>query len=793
MSDNGTSRQAVMETPLRRSIFDHLGDGVAVVDQEGQITQVNPAATRILGADIGNRTLQECLETLDCFEEDQATQYVAERLPLSRALQGHHVADELMFVRHPGRPDGMWLCVTATPVLDDNGQPVGAVAVFRDVTLQREAQWRVARLNAELEQRVEERTKDLQQANRELHLTQATYADLYNFAPDMFFSIDASTGAILECNQLAVRKLGYTREELLGRLISEIVDPGSRDVSHRTLAEFRETTAINEEMRFLCKDGTAIDISLNTSAIRDEQGRIIASRSICRDITQRKQVEQELQANRERLQDLIDDIDAVVWERDAATLKFTFISPRVEDMLGYARERWLTEEKFWVKILHPDDREFALTCRLRNAKLGLDHELEYRVRMADGRDVWLRDIVRAVKDAESGQVTHLRGVFVDVTSQKEAELALRRSEEYFRQLVDTLPEMLWMAGLDKQCTFFNKQWLDFSGRTMEQELGNGWAEGIHPDDLHRYLHEYTTSFDARAIFSIEYRLRRHDGEFRWIANTGIPWFAADGEFAGYVGSCVDVTDRLLAEEQVRKQRRELTFVARVTTMGEMTAGLAHEVNQPLSAIASYSEGLKIRATAGQVDSETLIDVMQKVGASAERAGDIIGRLRKLIRKREASSEPVDVNEQIHEVVQFTDRDAYHAETEVQLNLLQELPKATGDSIELQQVLVNLIRNGIDAMSTTDPKQRKLRIDSRVAAGGVCVTVSDAGPGIPQKQLPRLFDAFYTTKEDGLGMGLAISRSIVESHGGRIWATSPEQGGAQFHFTLPVARGDHSRD
>ncbi|MBP87706.1 MAG: hypothetical protein CMJ64_13445 [Planctomycetaceae bacterium] len=306
-----------------------------VVDNEGQITHVNPAASRILRAEVGNRTLQECVQSFECFEVDQATQYTAERVPLARAMRGEHVVDESMFVRHPGRPEGMWLSMTATPVFDDNGRLAGAVALFRDVSHQREAQSRITRLNAELEQRVEARTRELQQANRELHLAQGIYADLYNFAPDMFFSIDALTGAILECNEMAVRKLGYSREELLGRLISEIVHPDSREIAKKTLAVFRQTGAIDEvEMTYQCKDGSAIAISLNTSAIRDEQGRVIASRSICRDITRRKQGEQELKANRERLQDLIDDIDAVVWERDASTLKFTFISPHVEDMLG---------------------------------------------------------------------------------------------------------------------------------------------------------------------------------------------------------------------------------------------------------------------------------------------------------------------------------------------------------------------------------------------------------------------------------------------------------------------------
>lgn len=494
-----------------------------------------------------------------------------------------------------------------------------------------------------------------------------------------------------------------------------------------------------------------------------------------------------LEATRERLQNLIDDIDAVLWECEPHSLQFTSISTRVEDLLGYAVQRWLTEPRFWGKILHPDDREFAIARRLKKAKIGTDHELEYRVKAADGHIVWLRDIVRVLKD-DRGKVTSLRGVFVDITAQKEAEQSLRESEEHFRHLVDSLPEMLRMSGIDKRSVFFNRQWLEFTGRTMDDELGDGWTECVHPDDAERLFGMYNASFDARTSYSIEYRVKRHDGEYRWIRETGIPWLGAKGGFAGYVGSCVDVTERRAAEEQIRTQQHELAYVGRVTTMGEMAAGLAHELNQPLSAIASYGEGLKIRAQAGNIDQATLVEVLGKITDSAARAGEIIRRLRKLIRKREASTKPIDVNEQVREVVQFTERDAYHAETDVELNLEPELPNAIGDSIELQQVLVNLIRNGIESMSTIDPKERTLQIDSSVTEQEVHVTVRDAGAGIAKEEAQRLFDAFYTTKEDGLGMGLAISRSIIESHGGRIWASSSENGGAEFHFVLPVARG-----
>ena len=174
----------------------------------------------------------------------------------------------------------------------------------------------------------------------------------------------------------------------------------------------------------------------------------------------------------------------------------------------------------------------------------------------------------------------------DITERKRAEAELRESEARFRLVADSAPVMIWMSGTDKLCTYFNKPWLDFTGRSIDRELGNGWAEGVDPEDLQRCLDTYTQAFDRREAFRMEYRLRRHDGEFRWVLDIGVPRFNPDGSFAGYIGSCIDVTEQRRAEEQLRHAQEDLARVTRVVAMGELAAAIAHEVNQPLTAIVT---------------------------------------------------------------------------------------------------------------------------------------------------------------------------------------------------------------
>jgi PAS domain S-box-containing protein len=259
-----------------------------------------------------------------------------------------------------------------------------------------------------------------------------------------------------------------------------------------------------------------------------------------------------------------------------------------------------------------------------------------------------------------------------------SEAASRESEARFRILADTAPVMVWMSGTDMLCNFFNKPWLEFTGRTIEQELGNGWSVGVHAEDLQCCLETYVCSFNARQPFTMEYRLRRADGEYRWVLDNGVPRYTPEGELAGYIGSCIDVTERRRAELEAARQRSELAHLSRVTLLGELSGSLAHELNQPLGAIVTNA-GAALRFLARDAIIRT------------ERDGD----------------------------------------------------------------------------------------------GTVLAVVRDFGPGLPAEAPERVFDQFYSTKKEGMGIGLSIAQSIASAHGGTLHTQNAKGGGAQFFFRLPA--------
>jgi two-component system, LuxR family, sensor kinase FixL len=494
------------------------------------------------------------------------------------------------------------------------------------------------------------------------------------------------------------------------------------------------------------------------------------------------------------------------------------------------------------------------------------------------------------------------------------ETELRESETRFRMVADAAPVFIWMSGVDKLCTFLNKPWLEFTGRSLEQEMGNGWVESVHPDDLQRCLKIYTEAFDARKAFVMQYRLRRNDGEYRWISDHGVPRYGAQGNFTGYIGSCVDVTElinkeqalrefeervvlaaetahlgvwemdtatneiwmsdgarslfqfetktrldhaavqdrvhpedralrdsavkraietrggyeveyrvllpdgtlrwigargrcvtgesgagtrligvsiditpRKLAEAEALQHREELGHLSRVAAMGELSASIAHELNQPLSGITSNASAGQRFIDRGDVDLRELRDLLGDIIADGHRAGDVIRGIQTMVKKGVPARQAVNVNDLVIKVVRMVKPNAMLHSCELGTFLDPNLPTIEGDPVQLQQVLLNLTINAFDAMRDTPLSRRKVVIATEGDADGTThVSVRDYGVGIPEEARERLFDHFFTTKAKGLGIGLAIVRSIVQSHGGTIMAENADGGGARFYFTLPAS-------
>jgi len=616
------------------------------------------------------------------------------------------------------------------------------------------------------------------------------------------------------------------------------------------------------------------------------------------------------------------------------------------------------------------------------------------------------------------------------------EAILRESEQRFRIVADAAPVLIWMSGVDKLCTFFNKRWLEFTGRSLEQEMGNGWAEGVHRDDLQKCLKTYTEAFEARKPFVMHYRLRRNDSEYRWISDNGVPRYDADGTFAGYIGSCVDVTDlltqqtalhqfeervalaaeaahlgvwefdtitdqiwvsdkvreifqfpegdeisysefqkrvhpddraardqlvqrairthgsyeseyrivlpdgnfrwiggrgrclpggdgkstrllgvsmditerkqaeelfhlateaspsgtvlidhegrivlvnthaeklfgyardelvgknveillperfgtslesdranffiapegramgshaqlfarrkdgsevpieisvnpvqtphglvvlanvvdvsaRLAAEEVARRSREQVDLLGRVSLLGEMTASLAHELNQPLAAIVNNATAAMQYLEQGRLKPEQLEDILNDVVADGRRAFDVMQNVRNAIKKGAAIRGRINLNDLVKAITHMVQPDATAHFCKIKTSLTADLPPIEGDPIQIQQAVINLVRNAFDAMRDAPPSRRNVEISTNYNGdGAIGVAVRDYGPGISEAIRNRLFDQFFTTKDEGLGMGLAIVRSIIEAHGGTISAENAQGGGARFHFRLPITK------
>ncbi|TMP94278.1 MAG: PAS domain S-box protein [Verrucomicrobia bacterium] len=459
-------------------------------------------------------------------------------------------------------------------------------------------------------------------------------------------------------------------------------------------------------------------------------------------------------------------------------------------LFGFTDSEPVTSDR-WLQVVHPGDRERTKQLVQHMFEHGGEYENEYRITWLDGSTRWILGHGSVELD-EPGKPAVARGVSRDITKRKIAEEELRESEGRFRTVADAAPVMIWMSGPDKLCIFFNKGWLDFTGRTMEQELGNGWAEGVHADDLERCLEVYETSFNARQPFTMEYRLRRNDGEYRWVLDSGTPRFAEDCAFVGYIGSCIDITARKQAELENQLQNMELARVGRVTLMGELAASLAHEVNNPIGAIVTNANAGQRLIAAGKINTEELKELLADIVADGHRAREVIQGVRNMVRKTEPSRSVIRINDTIDNLLRIVRADALGRQVTIAAEVDSDAGRVMADRVQLLQVLINLALNAFEAMSANRPDARRLVITGgRNGNGEIVVSLRDSGPGFPGAIGEQLFEPFFSTKAEGTGMGLAIARSIVEAHGGKLWGENCDDGGACFTFRLPEAKEDKS--
>jgi len=355
----------------------------------------------------------------------------------------------------------------------------------------------------------------------------------------------------------------------------------------------------------------------------------------------------------------------------------------------------------------------------------------------------------------------------------------------FCEVMDAAPVMIWVSGTDKQCVWFNQPWLAFTGRDMQQELGSGWSEGVHPEDFDRCLETYVSHFDARKEFRMEYRLRRYDQTYRWIDDTGIPRYARDGSFLGYIGSCTDIHEYRETQSELRRRLIEITRLTRRADAAAIASLVAHELNQPLAAILSNIEAAELHVEKLPAPVGVLRDILVDIRRDNLRAAEIIGHMQRLLRSNEAEVKKTDLNDIVCVVHEILKPQAAEVGVEMKIRPWRSMLTVRADPTWLQQVVLNLALNAMEAMRDNLPGQRRIVMETRqVGQSKAGLSVSDTGTGIPVDRLANIFEPF-ASKQGGSGLGLSTSRGIVEVFGGKIWAKNKVEGGAVFQFTLPL--------
>ena len=603
-------------------------------------------------------------------------------------------------------------------------------------------------------------------------------------------------GQLIAMSRLFSTLTGMADEEALKKGWLQFVHEEDRErVSRRWAESLRTGDPLMVEFRARLADGSYRTALSRAVAVREPDGRIVRWYGTSEDVHEerlaeeaRREAEARLRESEELYRYTVELGQQIVWTADAAG-KLEAISPLFWKVTGLEPGSRVSD------AIHPDDlTEVAIRWR-ESVVVGRPHHAQYRLRMRDGDYRYFRVRAAARRD-EEGRIVRWYGTSEDVHLQTQSESYRRELEERYRLAVQATNDAVW----DYDIISGVIDWSDNSSEVLgspEGPLGRTpigwWEERIHPDDKLPVVQSLDEAIKGeQSRWSATYRFLRDDGGYADMLDRGFIIRAADGSATRAVGAMVDLTERHRAEAEIRRMQAQLVHVSRLSAMGTMASTLAHELNQPLTTVANYVRGAAriVEKSEGPRQSE-LLEALVAAEAGALRAGEIVRRLRELVSRGTAAASPEHLPKLIEDasVLGFLDAKLLGIEHRVELDPAAEWVRA--DRIQIQQVLINLIRNSVEAMEASEV--REVVISTRAVADEMVeIRVADTGCGIEPGLVDSLFSQFMTTKSGGMGIGLPISRTIVEAHGGLIWAESSEGGGAVFCFTLPAARSPRKK-
>ena len=636
-------------------------------------------------------------------------------------------------------------------------------------------------------------------------------------------------GELLYVSPTCERITGYTAEEFRAssKLCDELVHPEDRALWRgHTHLPMPDGSLQPIEFRIITKHGETRWISHICQQMYDDAGNFLGVRGRHRDITEFKRAEEALRQQALVFDNIHDGV--LLTNLEGRIIDW---NPGAEYMFGYTKGDMLGKRP---EVLNrPDEarmlaREIQETLRHEGRWSGevhfvnkdgtqgiceaivvplLDQSGKHIGTVSVNRDITKRKraeeaLRRAHDDLEArikertAELAHANEELKrEIAERKQAEKALQESEERFRTVVNASKDAMVAIGEDGLITLFNPAAEQIFGLSARGMLSRP-LDCLMPEEyreLHRqYVKGYFTRGEPHAVIgrTVELRAIRSNGQAFSVELSLSIGRSGDQRFA--LAIIRDVTERKKAEEEVQRHQAELAHVSRLSTVGEMASGIAHELNQPLCSIATYAQACIRLIKSGKLQSGDLSSAIGDVAAQAMRAGEIIRRLRKFVRKQEPRESTVSINDLIREVAAFTEAERKGIGARLQLQLEEQVPPVVADSIQIEQILLNLMRNSLEAIQSSEPARRELAVCSTLGPNeSIEVAVHDTGPHVPSGLLNQVFDPFFTTKKQGMGLGLSISRSIIEAHGGSLTAHS-DSDGTTFRFSLPIARRGMSR-
>lgn len=680
----------------------------------------------------------------------------------------------------------------------------------RQVALQRARLAMLERDNAEL--------RGAQQALRESRTRLRT---VVANAPIVLFALNGE-GRFTLSEGKALEVLGLKPGEVVGRSVYEVYNEAPAILADATRALAGEAFTSRVELP------QAVFETRWTPMI-DASGNAEGCIGVATDVTDTHRAARQLRDSEQRFRMLAENIPGVIYLcRNDARYSMLYLSDAVEKLTGYPKQAFLDDKVSFVELYHPEDAPKIAPLVEEALNRREPFHLIYRIERRDGGFIWVEEWGAGL--FEDGELVYLEGYLTDITARIRAEQAaekardelearviertaklkhaneqlhdenkarqriennLRESESRFRQLAENIDAVFWLVGpLLDQPIYVSPAFERIYGRAIDDAYKpDGWLECVHPDDRDRVAQRFK-KYALEGRYAEEYRIVLPDGAVRHIRDRGFPIKNQGGQVYRVAGVAHDITDQKLSEQRERENQAALAHVLRVASVGEMASGLAHELNQPLGAVVNYAKGCVRRVASGDFTAEQLAEAMDKIVTQAERASDILRRVRQYITPTESSRELIDLNAVVFDTLKLAEVDLSRGRVHVEHDLASTMPPVRADRVQIEQVILNIVRNGIDAVAGRDDRRLFVQTQATTDPAGrpmAQVSITDTGPGLSEDP-ERLFEPFYTNKSSGLGMGLSISRSIMEQHRGRIWGTSQTGRGATFHLTLPAEKG-----